>query len=220
VPAMLSQNLRPHHVGYNLTHVPAPVSHGVRSCAARGRRHATMKSIRAGRPASTLSRAAVLSAEIQTSMSPAPVDPSIVHDHADPGTGDRRVVEIDVFPDQTLRALAACVNQPLACAGVPVEQQIDAMLPPDFRGSAARQRPRSGTAAEQDDPRREKLEDGNERERQPIIGRGVADGADDGGRVCEDALIDGDNEGHHRDDIRARELFLHDQGQRSNVHSV
>src|SRR6266700_2328255 len=72
-------------------------------------------------------RRAGLSAEIQTSMGPAPVDPSVVHDQADPGAGDRGVAEIDILPNQTLRALAACVNQPLACAGGPVEQQIDAL---------------------------------------------------------------------------------------------
>src|ERR1700676_4483512 len=55
-----------------------------------------------------------------------PVYSAIAHDQADPGTFDRRVAQVDIFPNQPLRALAFRIDQSLARAGIPVEQQIDA----------------------------------------------------------------------------------------------
>src|SRR5947209_2839983 len=51
----------------------------------------------------------------------------MVHDSADPGTGDRRAGEIDVFSDQALRPFAPRIDHSLAGAGVPVEQNVDAV---------------------------------------------------------------------------------------------
>src|SRR4051812_4124662 len=73
-----------------------------------------------------------LPAEIEAAVGPASVYSVVADDQADPGTRDRGIAQIDIFSDQTLRALAHRIDQPSARAAIPVEQQIDARA--DYSG--------------------------------------------------------------------------------------
>jgi hypothetical protein len=66
-----------------------------------------------------------LSAEIETSASPATVYPMVVHNQANPWPGYFRRGEIDILPDKPSCVLNLRINKPSARAAVSVEDEIN-----------------------------------------------------------------------------------------------